>query len=54
MIDGVILGVGPQAVWVRSAAPLRVVASAVRFLLATSPACLVPEIAFLRPGESTV
>ena len=30
------------------------ISSAVRFLLATSPACLVPEIAFLRPGESTV
>jgi NAD(P)-dependent dehydrogenase (short-subunit alcohol dehydrogenase family) len=30
------------------------IASAVRFLLSTSPACLVPEIAFLRPGDSTV
>jgi adenosylcobinamide amidohydrolase len=29
VIDGVTVGVGPQAVWVRSAAPLRVVASAV-------------------------
>jgi NAD(P)-dependent dehydrogenase (short-subunit alcohol dehydrogenase family) len=26
-------------------------AEAVRFLLRTSPACLVPEIVFLRPGE---
>jgi hypothetical protein len=23
----------------------------VRFLLRTSPACLVPEIVFMRPGE---
>jgi NAD(P)-dependent dehydrogenase (short-subunit alcohol dehydrogenase family) len=30
------------------------IASAVRFLLSTSPACLVPEIAFIRPGDSTV
>jgi adenosylcobinamide amidohydrolase len=29
VIDGVTVGVGPQAVWVRSAEPLRVVASAV-------------------------
>ena len=28
------------------------VAEAVRFLLKTSPACLVPEIVFQRPGES--
>jgi NAD(P)-dependent dehydrogenase (short-subunit alcohol dehydrogenase family) len=27
------------------------IAESVRFLLRTSPACLVPEIAFLRPGE---
>jgi NAD(P)-dependent dehydrogenase (short-subunit alcohol dehydrogenase family) len=27
------------------------IADSVRFLLATSPACLVPEIVFLRPGE---
>lgn len=27
------------------------IAEAVRFLLRTSPACLVPEIAFLRPGD---
>ena len=27
------------------------IAEAVRFLLATSPACLVPEIVFTRPGE---
>ena len=27
------------------------IAAAVRFLLATSPACLVPEIVFTRPGE---
>jgi NAD(P)-dependent dehydrogenase (short-subunit alcohol dehydrogenase family) len=27
------------------------VAEAVRFLLRTSPACLVPEIVFQRPGE---
>jgi NAD(P)-dependent dehydrogenase (short-subunit alcohol dehydrogenase family) len=30
------------------------IAAAVRFLLSTSPSCLVPEIAFLRPGETTV
>jgi hypothetical protein len=24
---------------------------AVRFLLRTSPACIVPEIRFIRPGE---
>jgi NAD(P)-dependent dehydrogenase (short-subunit alcohol dehydrogenase family) len=30
------------------------IASAVRFLLSTSPTCLVPEIAFLRPGDSMV
>jgi len=27
------------------------IAGAVRFLLSTSPACLVPEIVFVRPGE---
>ncbi len=27
-------------------------AEAVRFLLRTSPACLVPEIMFVRPGDS--
>jgi NAD(P)-dependent dehydrogenase (short-subunit alcohol dehydrogenase family) len=27
------------------------IAQSVRFLLATSPACLVPEIVFMRPGE---
>ena len=27
------------------------IAEAVRFLLRTSPACLVPEIVFARPGE---
>ena len=27
------------------------IAEAVRFLLRTSPACLVPEIVFMRPGE---
>ena len=27
------------------------IAESVRFLLATSPACLVPEIVFMRPGE---
>jgi hypothetical protein len=26
-------------------------AEAVRFLLATSPACIVPEIQFIRPGD---
>ena len=26
-------------------------AEAVRFLLRTSPACIVPEIRFIRPGE---
>ncbi len=29
------------------------IAEAVKFLLATSPACLVPEISFLRPGDAT-
>jgi NAD(P)-dependent dehydrogenase (short-subunit alcohol dehydrogenase family) len=29
------------------------IAEAVRFLLGTSPNCLVPEIVFLRPGEVT-
>ena len=28
------------------------IAESVRFLLRTSPACIVPEIQFLRPGES--
>ncbi len=27
------------------------IAEAVRFLLRTSPACLVPEIVFVRPGD---
>jgi NAD(P)-dependent dehydrogenase (short-subunit alcohol dehydrogenase family) len=27
------------------------IAESVRFLLATTPACLVPEIVFMRPGE---
>jgi NAD(P)-dependent dehydrogenase (short-subunit alcohol dehydrogenase family) len=30
------------------------ISAAVRFLLATSPACLVPEIAFVRPGDASV
>jgi NAD(P)-dependent dehydrogenase (short-subunit alcohol dehydrogenase family) len=30
------------------------ISAAVRFLLSTSPACLVPEIAFVRPGDATV
>jgi NAD(P)-dependent dehydrogenase (short-subunit alcohol dehydrogenase family) len=30
------------------------IASAVRFLLSTSPACLVPEIVFVRPGDTAV
>jgi NAD(P)-dependent dehydrogenase (short-subunit alcohol dehydrogenase family) len=30
------------------------IAAAVRFLLSTSPACLVPEIMFVRPGDATV
>jgi short-subunit dehydrogenase len=30
------------------------IASAVRFLLATSPACLVPEIVLVRPGDASV
>jgi short-subunit dehydrogenase len=29
------------------------IAESVRFLLRTSPACLVPEIVFLRPGDSS-
>jgi NAD(P)-dependent dehydrogenase (short-subunit alcohol dehydrogenase family) len=29
------------------------IAEAVRFLLRTSPACMVPEIQFVRPGDST-
>ena len=28
------------------------IAASVRFLLALSPACVVPEIVFQRPGES--
>jgi NAD(P)-dependent dehydrogenase (short-subunit alcohol dehydrogenase family) len=28
------------------------IAEAVRFLLATSPACIVPEIQFIRPGDT--
>ncbi len=28
------------------------IAEAVRFLLRTSPACIVPEIRFVRPGDS--
>jgi hypothetical protein len=27
-------------------------AEAVRFLLSTSPACIVPEIQFVRPGDT--
>ena len=27
------------------------IAEAVRFLLRTSPACIVPEIQFMRPGD---
>jgi NADP-dependent 3-hydroxy acid dehydrogenase YdfG len=27
------------------------IAEAVRFLLATSPACIVPEIQFIRPAD---
>jgi NAD(P)-dependent dehydrogenase (short-subunit alcohol dehydrogenase family) len=30
------------------------IAAAVRFLLSTSPACLVPEIVFMRPGDASV
>ncbi|MFL5870352.1 MAG: SDR family oxidoreductase [Solirubrobacterales bacterium] len=30
------------------------IASAVRYLLSTSPACLVPEMVFVRPGDATV
>jgi NAD(P)-dependent dehydrogenase (short-subunit alcohol dehydrogenase family) len=30
------------------------IASSVRFLLSTSPACLVPEIAFVRPGDASI
>jgi hypothetical protein len=30
------------------------ISAAVRFLLSTSPACLVPEIAFVRPGDAAV
>jgi NAD(P)-dependent dehydrogenase (short-subunit alcohol dehydrogenase family) len=29
------------------------IAAAVRFLLSTSPACIVPEIQFVRPGDDT-
>jgi hypothetical protein len=29
------------------------IAAAVRFLLSTSPACMVPEIQFVRPGDDT-
>jgi hypothetical protein len=30
------------------------IAAAVRFLLQTSPACLVPEIVFARPADAAV
>src|SRR5436189_3328226 len=30
------------------------IAEAVRFLLATSPACIVPEMMFIRPGDTTM
>src|SRR3954454_12562141 len=30
------------------------IAEAVRFLLSTSPACIVPEIQFIRPGDTTL
>jgi NAD(P)-dependent dehydrogenase (short-subunit alcohol dehydrogenase family) len=29
------------------------IAAAVRFLLTTSPACIVPEIQFIRPSDTT-
>ena len=28
------------------------IAEAVRFLLSTTPACIVPEIQFIRPGDT--
>jgi hypothetical protein len=28
------------------------IAGAVRYLLSTSPACIVPEIQFIRPGDT--
>jgi hypothetical protein len=28
------------------------IAEAVRFLLKTSPACIVPEMMFIRPGDA--
>jgi hypothetical protein len=28
------------------------IAEAVRFLLRTSPACIVPEVQFIRPGDT--
>jgi hypothetical protein len=28
------------------------IAGAVRFMLSTSPACIVPEIQFIRPGDT--
>jgi len=28
------------------------IAEAVRYLLRTSPACMIPEIQFVRPGET--
>ena len=28
------------------------IAEAVRFLLSTSPACIVPELKFIRPGDN--
>ena len=30
------------------------IAEAVRFLLRTSPHCIVPEIQFIRPGDSEI
>jgi short-subunit dehydrogenase len=30
------------------------IAESIRFLLRTSPACIVPEIQFVRPGDSAI
>ena len=48
----------PMTDWVQAVAKEEMiqpedVAEAVRFLLRTSPACIVPEIRFIRPGDGT-
>ncbi|HEX8066447.1 MAG TPA: SDR family oxidoreductase [Thermoleophilaceae bacterium] len=48
----------PMTGWVENVPPEEMIqpediAEAVRFLLRTSPACIVPEIQFIRPGDMT-